>query len=317
MDIALIIIGIVGAVAGFVVPFILQAIENDKSYGSSAKKVKKTGWFILGIAMVLIFILGCSFTIIPTGYSGVRTTFGQVSQDSLPKGFNWKIPFIQSIHTVNNKQQDYKYEDQIWGETTERTPVYGAKTKITYQVNPEKSAWIYANITDTDNLITADIVSSSMKSAMKTFSSADVTTRDKIEPATVEKMQNSLNEKYGEGVIKVIKVTIDDMDFEDSYNAAIAQKSNALMKQEQQRIENETAIEKAESDKKIKIAEAEGKAEATRIEAEAEAEANRKIKESLSDEILESKFYDKWDGKLPDAMGTDAVIADITGKDDE
>ena len=60
-----------------------------------------------------------------------------------------------------------------------------------------------------------------------------------------------------------------------------------------------------------KIANAEAEAEATRIAAEAEAAANKLIAESLTDEILKSKFYEKWDGKLPSVMGDNAVISNI------
>ena len=54
------------------------------------------------------------------------------------------------------------------------------------------------------------------------------------------------------------------------------------------------------------IAKAEANAEATIIEAEAQAEANRVLSESLTDKILEQKYYEKWDGKLPNVMTDDA-----------
>ena len=38
------------------------------------------------------------------------------------------------------------------------------------------------------------------------------------------------------------------------------------------------------------------------------------LKESLNEDILKIKFYEKWDGKLPAAMGSDSIITDITGK---
>lgn len=101
------------------------------------------------------------------------------------------------------------------------------------------------------------------------------------------------------------------MDFEEDYNKAIAEKSIAQQTKEKQAIENETAVAKAEADKKVAITNAEAKADATRIAAEAEAEANEKIKNSLNDQIIKSKFYEKWDGKLPEAMGSDTVITKI------
>ena len=118
--------------------------------------------------------------------------------------------------------------------------------------------------------------------------------------------------KYGENTITIIKITIDNMDFEDSYNQAIAEKSIAIQNQQKQEIINETAIAKAEADKKVMITNAEAEAKAKEIAAEAEANANKKIKESLSKEVLESKFYEKWDGKLPQAMGSDTIITSVS-----
>ena len=60
---------------------------------------------ILSFVCVGIILVASAFTIVPTGYTGVRTTFGQVSQKIVPNGFNMKIPFVQSIELVNNKQQ--------------------------------------------------------------------------------------------------------------------------------------------------------------------------------------------------------------------
>ena len=53
------------------------------------------------------------------------------------------------------------------------------------------------------------------------------------------------------------------------------------------------------------ISMAEADAEVKRILAEAEAEANKKIAESLTDEVLAKLYYDKWDGKLPYYYGSD------------
>ena len=59
--------------------------------------------------------------------------------------------------------------------------------------------------------------------------------------------------------------------------------------------------------------EARAEAETIRIKAEAEAEANKKLMESLNEDIIKLKFYEKWDGKLPEAMGSDSVITNIGG----
>ena len=68
--------------------------------------------------------------------------------DNLSNGFIVKIPYVQSIKRVNNKQQEVSYTDQIWGESSERTVVYAAGVTVTYRINPDYSAWIYANVSD-------------------------------------------------------------------------------------------------------------------------------------------------------------------------
>ena len=263
---------------------------------------------IIGVA---VFVVGCCFTIVPTGYTGVRTTFGQVSKNIVPQGFNLKVPFVQTIELVNNKQQDTKIVAQVWGESSEKIPVYATEITVTFQVESGRSAWIFSNVTDTKDLITQSLVSSAIKSAMVELPASEVTVRTKIEPLVKEELAESIDEKYGSDTISVLKVVIDQMDFEESYNNAISDKSIAMQRQAQQEIENNTAIAKAEADKKVAIANAEAEAEATRIAAEAEAAANKLIAESLTDEILKSKFYEKWDGKLPSVMGDNAVISNI------
>lgn len=314
MNVFLIILGIVAFIAGIVLA--IYATYQKSEYGKNVPKGMKTITRLCIILGIIVFIFGCCFKIVPTGYTGVRTTFGQVSEQTVDKGFNLKIPFVQSIKLVNNKQQDTSVEAEVWGETTEKTPVFASDTIVTYQVNSAKSAWIYANVSNPENLIEQSLVASSIKSAMVELSVTDVTNRSKIEPMVKEKLQASLNEKYGEDTVSVLKIVINNMDFEASYNEAIAAKSIAKQTYEKQQIENDTAIAKAEADKKVAIANAEAKAQATLIEAQAEADANKLLVESLTDAVLQSKFYDKWNGELPTVMGENTVITDISKAED-
>lgn len=322
MNVFMIIIGILAIIAGAVVPTVLQerADRSHRRYGEEPKKVNKAPWRILIILGIVMFVLGNSFEIIPTGNTGVRTTFGQISQETVSNGLCFKIPFVQDIKQVNNKQQDTTIEATIWGETKEKTPVYATDIVVSYQISADKSAWLYANVANVDALVDDKIVASAVKAAMVEQSVETVTNRSYIEPAVAVKLQEALDEKYGEYTVVVKTVVVNDMDFEESYNAAIAEKSIAAQNQQRQEIENQTAIAKAEADKQVAIANAEAAAEAKRIAAEAEAEAlliaaeaeaeaNRKLTESLTDEVINNKIIEKWDGKLPVVSGdTDTII---------
>ena len=65
----------------------------------------------------------------------------------------------------------------------------------------------------------------------------EVTNRTKIEPLAQQKLAESLVQKYGEDVVFVNKVVINDMNFEDAYNEAIQQKSIAQQNADKQKIQ--------------------------------------------------------------------------------
>ncbi len=273
---------------------------NNKREEGQRKKPAAILW-ILGI---IVAVFGMSFTIIPTGYTGVLSTFGQISDRTLPNGFNIRIPLAQQISLVNNKQQDMVFDsDQIKSETLERNTVTFSGVTVTYQINPEKSAWIAANVSNyEDNLVNESLVASAIKTSSKTLSPVDVTNRSILEPKAQECVQDSLDQKYGEGTIKVNKVVINNAQFDDEYDQKIAQKQQSQMAYETQAIENKKNIEKAEADAKVK-----------QTTAEAEAKANRTLENSLSKNVLTSKFLDKWNGELPKAMGSDkGMIFDVS-----
>lgn len=273
------------------------------------KALKKVAVFAVLLIVVAGVVLS-NITIIPTGYTGVRVKFGQVQQEPVRSGrVIVTLPFAEHVYTVNNKQQDYRIGNQIWGETDDKTPVYAADVTITYQIAPERSSWIYANVSNyTSALVSEPLVASAVKSAMVELSPGDVTNRARIEPLIQEKLTEALAAKYDAGTVVINKVVVGNMDFEPAYNEAIQAKSIAAQAQARASIENQTAIAKAEADKKVALLRAEADAEKVRIAAQAQAEANRLIQQSLTQELIEMKKVEAWDGKLPTVMGSDTLL---------
>lgn len=287
--------------------------------------------------MLLITAL-TSIKIVKTGETGVRVRFGQVQSETLTSGVHIVLPFVDTLKKVNTKQVEFTYDGQCWAESIEQTPVYYEGISIAYQISPSASAWLYSNvdkniINDTSSLISSTIVGSALKNASATLTTREVTKRAAIEPLATAELQKSLNEKYGDGVITVVKLSISNADFEESYNALIAERQSAQIKQEQQDIENKTAIEKAKADaeaarlaaqgtadaQKIQAEaeaemakiKAEANAEAIKIEADAEAESNRKLQESLTNEVITNNYIEKWNGELPKVSGDDDVMLNV------
>lgn len=276
---------------------------------------------------------------VKTGETGVLVRFGQVQDETLTPGVHFIIPFVDSVKKISNRQTEYTYSGQCRAESIEQTPVYYEGVSVVYRIAPGASVWLYSNvgrnvIRDTSALISPTLMSSAIKNASVTLTTREVTKRSSIEPPATAELQKSLNEKYGEDVITVIKISIAEADFEDAYNAVITERQTAQIKQEQQEIENRTAIAKAEADAEaarltaqgqadaqkiqaeadaeIAVIEAEAQAEAVKVEAEAQAETNRKLQESLTERIITNNCIEKWNGELPVVSGSENLMIDVS-----
>lgn len=294
--------------------------------GIVAAILMKRIWpLIATIAGLIVFVVSCSCVFVPSGYVGVRTAYGQISDKPTKSGLNWVTPFVERIHCVNCKQQEINYGNiQIWSETSERTEVYCQNVVVDYQINSEYAAWIWTNVEEWDhNLIKQTSVESGIKAATKKYNDTDVTDRSKIEVTAKEMVQNALNTKYGEQIVNIVSVTIGNINFSDAYNEAIEKKAQARLaaetaeytnKQTTQQVQAEADQKRiqAEAEAESKKIKAEGEAEALRIQADAEAEANQKIAQSLTPELIEKAKIDKWDGQLPTIQGSAGTIIDFT-----
>lgn len=66
-----------------------------------------------------------------------------------------------------------------------------------------------------------------------------------------------------------------------------------------------------QNENEANIAKSEAEAKAIIIAAEAQAKANKLLAESITDEILAQKYYDKWNGTLPQFYGADGTLIQI------
>lgn len=117
-------------------------------------------------------------------------------------------------------------------------------------------------------------------------------------------------EPYGITIsnVSLINITVDDAT-QQAINAKIQAQQNA----ETQKIQNQTAIDKAEADAKVKKTAAHAEADADLIKAEAESEANKKLNSSITDELIrmkeaEAQLKHGW----VTVKGSDTVVTDAT-----
>lgn len=297
------ILGIVGVLLVIVgIAFIMAYVYQDSKISIIAKAIPLLG-------LVFLIFSQC-FVIVGTGYTGVRITFGQVNETPVAQGFNFKIPFVQKIAKVNNKQQDLEVIDtknSIESTIKGKIPIVINGITVTYQVSASKAAYIYTTVSNPENLLTNNVVSSAVKATTPNFDTDSVVVRSDVEAATKETLQNYINSKYGTDVLTVVQITIGDISFTEDYNNSVNEKNMAKQAAETQEIENKKNVDKATAE-----------AEAKLIAAQAEKESNELLEESITNNILMQQYLDKWNGKLPTVAGSDgSVMIDISKFMDE
>lgn len=260
------------------------------------KNIKKL--IAIGAAVLVVIILAFStVTIVDAGHTGVVVTLGKVNEGVLQEGLHFKIPFVQQVVKIDNRIVKLEVDTEAFSKDLQTVETTLA---INYRVDTSKSYSIYKNIgANYEDVLVIPAVNEVLKAIVAQYTAEEsVTNRSLISDGLIE----GLNDKLNSIGLYVTDVNIINFDFSEAFITAIEEKQVAQQQ-----------LLKAETEKQTAITNAEAEAETTRIKAEAEADANNKIKASLNDDIIRSKFYDKWDGKLPQAMGGDSIITSIDG----
>ena len=130
--------------------------------------------------------------------------------------------------------------------------------------------------------------------------------REKLSESIREGLYSEL-EGYG---INVISLSIENIDFTDAFTDAVEAKQvaaqrklQAEIEQSQMTMETQQQAERqrinAEAEANVARINADAEAYAVKVRSEAEAEANKKIAESLTQNLIEFNQVKAWDGKLP------------------
>lgn len=249
------------------------------------------------IALFCIVVVANCITVVNAGHTGVVVTLGKVNEGVLQEGLHFKAPFVQKIVKIDNRIVKLEVETEAFSKDLQTVETTLA---INYRVDTAKSYSIYKNIgANYEQVLVVPAVNEVLKAITAQYTAEEsVTNRALISDGLIK----GLNDKLNNIGLYITDVNIINFDFSEAFITAIEEKQVAQQQ-----------LLKAETEKQTAITNAEAEAETLRIKAEAEAEANNKIKASLNEDIIRSKFYDKWDGKLPQAMGSDSIITSIEG----
>lgn len=259
---------------------------------------------VIALVVALGMIVFCCFSSVPTGYTGILTTFGRVENETMEAGFHLKAPW-QSIVKMNNQEQRKSFTLQAFSSDIQQVNVSGS---INYNINKTTAMTLYreVGIGYADTLIMPRLYENT-KAVFSHYKAEElISNRDSLSDEIRDMMIADLK-SYG---VNVLSVSIEDVDFTDAFTTAVEAKQvasqnklKAETEQEQQTMEARAAAERRqiEAAAQAEVERINADAEAYRIktQSEAEAEANKKIAESLSEQLIEYNYANSWNGELP------------------
>ena len=269
----------------------MDKVTTLKEANPKAKKIV----LIVVIAVAVIFLLFNTFVVVSPGHTGVVVTMGKVNEGVMQEGIHAKIPFAQNVVMIDNRIQKLEVKTEAFSKDLQSVDTTLA---INYRVDTAKSYSIYKNIgANYEDVLVTPAVNEVLKAITATYTAEEtVTNRQLISDGLVE----GLNAKLNSIGLYVTDVNIIDFDFSEAYISAIEEKQVAQQK-----------LLKAETEKKTAITNAQAEAEAAKIRAQGEAEANATLAKSLTDEVIENKKIEKWNGELPKVTGGSGTIIDL------
>ncbi|HNX14904.1 MAG TPA: SPFH domain-containing protein [Oscillospiraceae bacterium] len=295
------------AIAVTVILFIALGYERDAQVLRWRGKRKQ----LISLFGLLLVVFGC-FSSVPTGHTGIVTTFGKVEQNTFEAGVNFKSP-VQKVILMDNRNQKATVNLVCFSSDIQEVSIVYS---LNYQIRKENAQDIYRTIGSNyfDTVISPRIQESVKVIVAKYKAETLVSERSKLSA----EIQANLTETLSKFNIEVISTSVEDMDFTEAFTTAVEAKQVAEQNKLKAITEQEQKVLEAEAAAKQKVIAAQADAETAKIAADAgryakeqEAEGNRKLQESITDELIRYKQAERWDGKLPEIYGGDDGVLPI------
>lgn len=275
--------------------------------------VRVSGVVAFILALVLIGFSCISY--VPTGYTGIVTTFGKVHDVTLDAGINFHAPW-DNVITMDNREQRVSFEMQAFSSDIQEVSIRGS---VNLNIDKKTAMNLYREVgTNYLNILVTPRISEEIKSVISKYTAEGlITNRNNL---SIE-MLSLLKDALAAQGINILSVAVEDVDFSDAFTNAVEakqvatqEKQKAQTEQEQKTMEAQQAAERkkieASAAAEVQKIEADAAAYAVRVQAEAQAEANTKLSTSITEELIKYNYVQTWDGKLP-TVSTDNAMSII------
>ena len=303
----------------FVIAFLILGVDFDEETWKFQPRM------MFSFLAFSICLLGCIKTV-PTGSTGIVTTFGRIEDITLDAGIHFMSP-VKKVINMDNRTQKQSIEMSCFSSDIQEVSVIYT---VNYQINKANAQEIYRTIgTEYFDKIVMPKVLESVKAIFAKYTAEDLIASRSVLSKEIEGI---LVDDLANENIQITATSIENIDFTDAFTDAVEAKQvaeqnklKAQTEQAQATLEAEAQAErqviKAKADADAAIVAANADAEVAKISAdsslyqgEKEATILQRVGEQMEryPNLVRYKYYEKWDGKLPETvLGDSEVIMDM------
>ena len=273
-------------------------------------------------AAVILTVISCVRTV-PTGHTGIVTTFGSVEQYTYEAGVHFTAPW-KTVVNMDNRNQEISVDLVCFSSDIQEVAV---TYSLNYQIQKANAQNIYREIgVNYYETVISPRIQEAVKSVMAKYTAEELL---EMRAELSAEIKNILTEKLNTYNIDVLDTSLKNLDFSDAFTDAVEAKQVAAQKKQQAEIEQEQALMEAEYAKNIaetramadaavaKIA-AQADLDVTKIQADAAEYAGQKdaaiigqVRDILAadpknltvedvENLLKYYYIQRWNGALPE-----------------
>lgn len=248
---------------------------------SQQKSILKIGVLTFVVLMFLsLFVKSC--TQIEAGEVGIETKFGNVSSGALGAGLHFTIPGVTTINKLNTKIQTVEQDSQAAS-----YDLQNVQTQLTlnYHLGATDPISHFVRLGNDQSQMEASIVKPAMSEAFKAVvaqynAEQLITKRDIVSNQIV----TILSAKLKQYDLFVDSISVTNFAFSKAFSDAIEAKQVA--EQHANKAKNDLLRIQVEAQQEV-------------VQAQAKAQAMQLQKATITPELLQLKYIEKWDGHLP------------------
>lgn len=268
------------------------------------------------IAFFLILIPLTCITTVPTGYTGILTTFGRVEDRTMGAGVHVIAPW-QRIVKLDNRTQKVTITTEAFSSDIQEVDL---TMSVNYCIDQATAQNLYKTVgKEYYSIILEPSILNNTKVAFAKYTAENLLAhRDELTKQIAEKLAEDAS-VYG---ITIVNLNIENVDFTDAFTNAVEAKQVAAQnkltaetQQAQKIMETQAAANmkriNAEADADARKIRADADAYEIKIKADAEAEANTKINKSITQTLIDYVYANQWNGEYPVYFGGDNALIDL------